>query len=144
VREPAFTGIERTLELAQTGLSWWFGSAAVLYFGIGIALMSGKPAAAMAVFSEVQQVVDLFGLMPPKISSAKQLWWLIGLPWSLVAGSAVWGLAGTLGAFDPGRARAARFAGILFGGALLIWSAMIYTHMRQVEAAEERAAGIQR
>jgi hypothetical protein len=141
--EPLLAGAERALQPAQTGLSWWFGAAAVLYFGIGIALMSGKSSLAMAIFGEMQQTVDLLGWALPR-ATASRLWWLLGLPWSLIAGSAIWGLAGTFGAFDPGRARAARFAAIIFGSALLIWTALMTAEMRVVMAREEQAAGLYR
>ena len=50
-------------------------------------------------------------------------------------------LARTFGLLDSGRARIMRLASIVFGGALLIWTATIIEQMRQTEAAEERPWG---
>jgi hypothetical protein len=142
--QPFLGGVERALAPAQTGLYWWLGASAFWYFGIGIAIAAGKLSGGLWIYSELQQLFDVFAVPLPKMVEPRQLWWFVGLPWSLIAGSAIWGLAGTFGAFDPGRARIARFAGIVFGGALLIWSASILMQVSQVEAAEERAAGIHR
>jgi hypothetical protein len=141
---PVFTGIERALEPAQTGLVWWLGAALVFYFGVGAAIAAGLLSGGLWIYVELQQLFDTFALPQPRLLAPKQLWWFVGLPWSLVAGAAVWGLAGTFGLFNPGRARIMRFAGIVFGAALLIWTATIIARIRQTEAAEERAVRGQR
>ena len=129
------------LQPAQAGLAWWFASACVLYVGIGLALSAGKLGGGGWLYVEWQYVADLFGLRYPKPFVPAQFWWRAGLPWSLVAGSAFWGLAGLVGGFDPGRARAVRFAAIVFGGALLVWTASIITQIAETNAREEQASG---
>ena len=74
----------------------------------------------------------------------RHAWWVFGLPWSLFAGSAFWGLAGLLGAFDPGRARILRFAAIVFGGALLVWTASIIDQIAETDALERKASEVHR
>lgn len=130
------------LKPAQSGLMWWFAGACVLYFGIGAAISTGKLGGGGWLYVEWQYVADLFGLRYPKEFRPAHAWWVFGLPWSLFAGSAFWGLAGLLGGFDPGRARVLRFAAIVFGGALLVWTASIITRMAEVNEREERASGI--
>lgn len=142
--DPVLARIDQVLQPAQTGLTWWLGAALVFYFGIGAAIAAGALSGGMWIYVELQQLFDTFELPQPRLLPARQLWWFVGLPWSLVAGAAVWGLAGTLGMFNPGRARIARFAGIVFGGALLVWTATIIMHIRQIDAAEERAVRGQR
>jgi hypothetical protein len=130
------------LKPAETGLLWWFTSASVLYVGIGLAISAGKLGGGGWLYVEWQYVADLFGLRYPKAFRPAHVWWVFGLPWSLFAGSAFWGLAGLLGGFNPGRARIVRFAAIVFGGALLVWTASIITQMAEVNAREEQASGI--
>ena len=132
------------LKPARTGLMWWLASACVLYVGIGLALSAGKLGGGGWLYIEWQYVVDLFGLRSPKQSLPAQFWWHVGLPWSMVAGAAFWGVAGLLGGFDPGRMRAVRFAAIVFGGALLVWTATIITQIAETNAREEQASGIHR
>ncbi len=131
------------LKPAQAGLVWWFASACVLYFGIGAAISSGKLDVSW-LFVEWAYLPDLFGFSYPKNFQPAHVWWTYGLPWSLLAGSAFWGLAGLFGGFDPGRARILRFAAVVFGGVLLFWTVSIITRMAEVSAAEERASGIHR
>jgi hypothetical protein len=144
VARPLLNRIEQVLAPAETGLSWWLGAALVFYFGIGAAVAHGNLGGGSWIYAEVQGFIDLFGLPPLRIAQSKQLWWLIGLPWSLVVGAAVWGLAGLMGAFNPGRVRWVRFAAIVFGGALLVWSAMLVVQTGEIRAREEQAAGIHR
>ena len=144
VARPLLNRIEQVLRPAETGLSWWLGAVVVLYFGIGAAVAHGSLGGGGWIYVEVQGIIDLFGLPPLRIAQSKQLWWLVGLPWSLVAGSAAWGLAGLVGVFNPGRARLARLAAIVFGGALLVWSAMLVVQTGEIRAREEQAAGIRR
>ncbi|HEY6022641.1 MAG TPA: hypothetical protein VIV34_00510, partial [Pseudolabrys sp.] len=132
------------LQPAQKGLIWWFAAACVLYFGIGAATSAGKLGGGGWLYVEWQYVADLFGLRYPKDFRPVHVWWTLGLPWSLLAGSAFWGLAGLLGGFDPGRMRVVRFAAIVFGGALLVWTASIIIEMAEVSAREEQASGIRR
>jgi len=131
------------LKPAQSGLIWWFASACVLYFGIGAAISSGKLGVAW-LYVEWAYLPDLFGFSYPKDFRPAHVWWTYGLPWSLLAGSAFWGLAGLFGGFDPGRAKILRFAAVVFGGVLLFWTVSIITRMAEVSAAEERASGIHR
>src|SRR4029077_15689592 len=126
---------------AQAGLIWWLASGCVLYIGIGLALSAGKLGGGNWLYVEGQYVADLFGLRYPKEFAPAQFWWRIGLPWSLVAGSAFWGLAGLVGGFDPGRARSVRFAAIAFGGAQMVWTASIITQIAETNAREERVSG---
>jgi hypothetical protein len=114
----------------------------VLYVGVGLAISAGKLGGGGWLYIEGQYVADLFGLRYPKEFRPAHVWWVFGLPWSLFAGSAFWGLAGLLGGFNPGRARTVRFAAIVFGGALLVWTASIITQMAEVNAREEQASGI--
>ena len=132
------------LRPAQKGLIWWFAGACVLYFGIGAAISAGKLGGGGWLYVEWQYVADFFGIRYPKQFRPAHAWWVYGLPWSLFAGSAFWGLAGLLGGFDPGSARIVRFAAIVFGGALMLWSASIITEMADVNAREEQASGIHR
>ena len=132
------------LRPARTGLIWWLASACGLYIGIGLALSAGRLGGGGWVYVEWQYVADLVGLRYPKQFLPAQLWWRIGLPWSLVAGAACWGLGGLLGAFDPGRMRAVRFAAIVFGGALLVWTASIIAQIAETNAREEQVSGIHR
>jgi hypothetical protein len=125
-------------------LAWWFASACVLYVGIGLALSAGKLGGGGWLYVEWQYVADLFGLRYPRQFLPAQFWWRIGLLWSLVAGAAFWGIAGLLGGFDPGRMRAVRFAAIVFGGALLVWTASIITQIAETNAREEQVSGIRR
>ena len=142
---PLLNRIERLLQPAETGLTWWLGAALALYFGIGAAVAHDKLGGGMWIYAEVQQCIDLFGLPPLRIAQTKQLWWLVGLPWSLIVGSAVWGLAGMVGAFNPGRARLARLAAIVFGGALLAWSVMLVMQTEEIRAREEeQVMGVRR
>jgi hypothetical protein len=129
---------------AQSGLTWWLASACVLYFGIGAAISTGKLGGGGWLYVEWQYVADLFGLRYPKEFRPTHVWWVFGLPWSLFAGSAFWGLAGLLGGFDPGRARIVRFAAIVFGGALLVWTASIISQMAEVDTRERQADGAYR
>jgi hypothetical protein len=130
------------LKPAETGLLWWLASALVLYVGVGLAVSAGKLGGGGWLYVEWLYVADLFGFHYPKEFRPAHAWWLYGLPWSLFAGSAFWGLAGLLGGFNPGRARIVRFAAIVFGGALLVWTASIITQMADVNAREEQASGI--
>ncbi len=132
------------LQPAQRGLIWWLAGTCVLYVGIGAAISAGTLGGGGWVDVEWQYVADLFGLRYPRAFGPVHTWWTVGLPWSLLAGSAFWGLGGLLGGFDPGRMRIVRFAAILFGGALLVWTASIITQMAQVNAREEQASGIRR
>lgn len=132
------------VQSAQRGLAWWFASACVLYVGIGLALSAGKLGGGGWLYVEWQYVADLFGLRYPRQFLPAQFWWRIGLLWSLVAGAAFWGIAGLLGGFDPGRMRAVRFAAIVFGGALLVWTASIITQIAETNAREEQVSGIRR
>lgn len=141
---PVVAGMERVLEPAQTGLVWWLSAALVFYFGIGAAIAAGKLSGGAWIYSELQQLFDTFEAPLPKMLAPKQLWWFVGLPWSLLAGAAVWGLAGTFGIFNPGRARIARLAGIVFGGALLVWTVLTIVRVDEIDAAERRAAGLDR
>ena len=132
------------LRPARTGLIWWLASTCLLYVGIGLALSAGKLGGGGWLYVEWQYVADLFGLRYPKQFMPAQLWWRIGLSWSLVSGAACWGLGGLLGGFDPGRMRAVRFAAIVFGGALLVWTASIIVQIAETNAREEQASGIHR
>lgn len=134
------------LRPAQAGLIWWFASACLLYFGIGAAISAGKLGGGGWLYVEWQYVADLFGFRYhyPKDFRPAHAWWAYGLPWSLFAGSAFWGLGGLVGGFDPGRTRIVRFAAIVFGGALLVWTASIITRMAEISEAEARASGIHR
>jgi len=132
------------LKPAESGLVWWFASACVLYCGIGVAISMGKLGGGGWLYVEWQYVADLFGLRSPKESRPAHLWWLFGLPWSLFAGSAFWGLAGLLGAFDPGRLRSVRFAAVVFGGALLVWTASIIEQIADTDARERQIDQIHR
>ena len=141
---PVFAGMERVLQPAQVGLVWWLSATLVFYFGIGAAIAAGKLSGGAWIYSELQQLFDTFEVPLPKMLAPKQLWWFVGLPWSLLAGAAVWGLAGTIGIFNAGRARIARLAGIVFGGALLVWTALTIVRVDEIDAAEQRATGIDR
>jgi len=132
------------LKPAQAGLIWWFASSCVLYVGIGVAIAAGKLGGGSWLYVEWQYVADLFGLRYPKEFRPTHAWWVFGLPWSLFAGSAFWGLAGLLGAFDPGRARIARLAAIVFGGALLAWTASIIDQIAETDARERKASEVYR
>jgi len=129
---------------AQAGLIWWLASACALYIGISVAIAMGKLGAGAWLYVEWQYVADLFGLRYPKQFRPAHAWWVFGLPWSLFAGSAFWGLAGLLGAFDPGRARILRFAAIVFGGALLVWTASIIDQIAETDALERKASEVHR
>jgi hypothetical protein len=144
VARPLLNRIEQFLGPAEMGLSWWLGAALAFYFGIGAAVAHGNLGGGSWIYAEVQGFIDLFGLPPLRIAQSKQLWWLLGLPWSLIVGSAVWGLAGLMGAFNPGRVRLLRLPVIVFGGALLVWSAMLVVQTGEIRAREEQAAGIRR
>ena len=132
------------LKPAEAGLLWWFVGASALYFGIGAAISAGKLGGGGWLYVEWQYVADLFGLRYPREFRPAHVWWVFGLPWSLFAGSAIWGLAGLFGGFDPGRARILRFAAVVFGSALLVWTASIIAQMAEVNAREEQASGIHR
>ncbi|HSE12378.1 MAG TPA: hypothetical protein VLB69_07075 [Rudaea sp.] len=129
---------------AQKGLIWWLAGACALYFGIGAAISADMLGGGGWLYAEWQYVADLFGLRYPREFRPTHTWWVFGLPWSLLAGSAFWGLAGLLGGFDPGRMRVVRFAAIVFGGALLVWTASIIIQTAEVNAREEQASGIRR
>jgi len=136
-------GLER-FRPAQAGLIWWFASACALYIGIGVAIAMGKLGGGGWLSVEWSYVADLFGLRYPKEFRPAHVWWVFGLPWSLFAGSAFWGLAGLLGAFDPGRARYLRFAAVVFGGALLVWTASIIDQIADTDARERKADEVYR
>jgi hypothetical protein len=131
------------MRAAPAGLAWWFAATLALYLGIGAALSMDK-LGGMWIYDQWQQVADLFGIAPPRARAPQQLWWLFGLPWSLIVGALLWGLAGTLRLFDPGRARSARLAAIVFGGALLAWTAQTVIRDQAVQAREEQAAALHR
>lgn len=131
------------LKPAELGLRWWFGGALVLYLGIAVMVAQGRPDSAWIVI-EWQQLTELLALRPLRNYQVAHLWWVVGLPWSLLAAGAIWGLAGTFGAFDAGRARIVRLAAIVFGGALLAWTALVIVESAEVRAREEQAAGLRR
>ena len=129
---------------AEAGLLWWIGSASAIYFGTAAIIAAGILGGGTWVDVEIARVIDLFGLAPPRAHRPMQLWWSFGLPWSLIAAGAVWGLAGGFGLFEIGRLRGMRLAAIVFGLALLVWTASIIVETSQIRAREEQAAGLRR
>lgn len=123
---------------ARAGLVWWLGSATLIYLGIGVLIGIGA-LDAFWIYAAAGRVVEFFGRRMPNIPTALGAWWLLGLPWSLLAGGAVWGMAAQFGAVDPGRMRGLRLASILVGGGVILWSASIFVQTHAVEAAERAA-----
>lgn len=125
---------------ARAGLLWWLGSSAVLYFGLG-ALQAAGLVGQSWFYSALGRWLDFFSWHVPRVSKPIQFWWLYGVPWSLLVGGAVWGLAATMGWFDAGRARAARLAALVLGIAVAGWSIVIAVEIAAVEAAERKLDG---
>ena len=125
----------------RRGLGWWLGTALVLYLGIALVIGVGGLRGGLFVQNQVWAITEFFGI-PNWELPATRLWWVFGLPWSLLVAGAAWGVAGVAGGFDPGRLRVVRLAAIVLGGLLLLWTAHIAWQIHTIWSAEEAAQGI--
>lgn len=107
---------------AHAGLRWWLAGAVGFHVGLTMLTAAGILMPAMVFAQAEWQVLNLFGLpeLGPAYEGPTRRWVLHGLPWSVLAGCAVWGWGACAGMFDAGRLAPLRMAAAVLPLALFV------------------------